>query len=167
MKTLLVPMIVGTVIVAGALVCKLAVGARWSAFHQRVVAVATFAFGVYLATLTGTATQFVLPGFGAIGLGAAAGSAIGFGTFLMIGVVGVATGGVGLAIGAGAMTLIGAGVGAAGGAAGGFGFRVISYPLVSWWIWAPLLMLGVYLFVAAKRKKREVLPPAACTDAAD
>jgi hypothetical protein len=158
-KALMLPLIIGVAIAVGALVGQLVVGNRWAAFHQRVLAVVTVVFGLYLAMLTGTVTQFVLPGIGAIGLGAAAGSAIGFGTFLAIGVIGVATGGVGLAIGAGAMTLIGAGVGAAGGAAGGFGFRVVSYPLVSWFIWAPILILGIYLFMAAKRKNRALAPP--------
>lgn len=160
MKALMLPIIIGVAIAASALVGRLVLGNRWAAFHQRVLAVVTLAFGLYLAMLTGTVTQFVLPGLGAIGLGAAAGSAIGFGTFLVIGVIGVATGGVGLAVGAGAMTLIGAGVGAAGGAAGGFGFRVVSYPLVSWFVWAPILILGIYLFIAAKRKNTALAAPA-------
>ncbi|MDM0051408.1 hypothetical protein [Variovorax sp. J22R115] len=153
MEALLVPLIIGAVIAVGALICRLVLSERWAAFHTRTLAVVIFAFGVYLATLTGTKTQFVLPGFGAMGLGAVAGGAIGFGTYLVVGAVGLATGGVGLALGAGAMTLIGAGVGAAGGAAGGFGFRVVEYPLVSPFVWGPILMFAVYLFVTVRRNK--------------
>ncbi|MDM0077463.1 hypothetical protein QTH90_23860 [Variovorax sp. J2P1-59] len=165
MKALLVPLIIGAVIAVGALTCRLVLSERWAAFHTRALAVIIFAFGVYLATLTGTMTQFVLPGIGAIGLGVVAGGAIGFGTFLVVGAVGLATGGVGLALGAGAMTLIGAGVGAAGGAAGGFGFRVVEYPLVSPFVWAPILMFAVYLFVTVGRNKLEALPPPESPDA--
>lgn len=155
MNTLLVAITIGLVILVAVVACRLVLRDRWVAFHQRLVALSVFAFGMYLATLTGTVTQLVVPGIGAVGIGAAAGGAIGLVTSMVVGVVGVATGGVGLAIDAGAMALIGAGVGAAGGAASGFGFQVISYPLVSPFVWVPLMVLAVYLFVAVKRGREE------------
>jgi len=126
----------------------------WKVLHQQFVAALTLLYGLYLATLTGTVTQLVLPGLGAVGGGAAAGAAIGFGTYLAIGVVGAVTGGVGIALGAAAMTLIGATLGASGGAAGGAGFKTVSYPLVSPLFWVPVLLLSVYLFIGARRRKR-------------
>lgn len=126
----------------------------WRAAHRRVVAILIFIYGAYLATLTGTATQFVLPSVGAVGGGAAAGAGIGLLTYVAIGTVGVVTGGVGLAVGAGLMALVGAGLGAAGGAAGGAGFRSVSYPLVSPWFWIPVIVLSVYMFFGSSKKRK-------------
>lgn len=92
-------------------------------------------------------TRFVLPGGPALGGGAAAGAEVGLLTYLVIGTVGVATGGTGVALGALAMSLIGGGVGAVGAAAGVSGFRALSYPLVSPWFWGPVIGLGIYLIV--------------------
>jgi hypothetical protein len=129
----------------------------WKILHQQFVAVLLLIYGIYLATLTKTSTEFILPFLGEIGNGAFAGAAIGYGTYLIIGVVGVATGGAGVALGAFAMTLVGAGVGAAGGAAGGFGFKTVSNPMISPLLWVPILLLSIYHFAAANRRKPDAL----------
>ena len=124
----------------------------WKRLHQRIIGLLLGFYGVYLATLTGTVTQFVIPGVGAVGGGAAVGAGIGFATWLLVGTIGVATGGVGLAIGAAGMAVIGGLFGAAGAAAGGTGFRTISYPLISPWFWGPVVILGIYLIVGSIKK---------------
>ena len=129
----------------------------WQRRHQRAVGWATLLYGIYLATLTGSYTAFVLPGFGGIALGAGAGAAVGFGTWLALGTIGLATGGVGIALGALSLVGIGALVGGLGGAAGGIGFQTVSYPLVHWAFWVPLLFIGIYLIVGL-RFKRKVRP---------
>lgn len=53
------------------------------------------------------------------GIGAGVGAGLGIGTWLLVGTLGLATGGWGLAIGLGAMTAAGAGAGAVAGAATG------------------------------------------------
>lgn len=130
----------------------------WKRLHQRTIGLMLAAYGVYLATLTGTITQFVIPGVGAVGGGAAVGAGIGFATWLLVGTVGVATGGVGLAIGAAGMAVIGGLFGAAGAAAGGAGFRTISYPLISPWFWGPVVILGIYLIVGSIKKNNDGSP---------
>lgn len=125
--------------------------------HRRIISITVLLYGVYLSTLTGTVIQAVIPGIGAIGGGAVAGAGIGILTYLVIGTVGAVTGGVGFAIGALAMSLIGASVGAAGGAAGGIGFKTLSYPLVSPWLWAPIMVLGVYFLLGSRKKKRTTI----------
>ena len=128
----------------------------WKIIHQQFIASLLFLYGLYLLTLTGTETRFVLPVLGVIGSGAAAGAAIGFGTYLAIGAVGVATGGAGIALGGIAMSVIGATLGAAGGSADGFGFKQVSYFLINPLFLIPLFLLSIGLFVgAAKRKKSE------------
>ena len=125
----------------------------WRNVHSRVIGGLVLLYAVYLATLSGTVTQFVVPGVGAIGGGAAAGAGIGLLTYLVIGTVGVATGGTGWAVGAVAMALIGGGFGAAGGAVGGAGFRTVSYPLVSPWFWLPLMGLSIYIFIGSSKPR--------------
>jgi hypothetical protein len=125
----------------------------WRVLHQKIIGLLLIAYGAYLATLTGTVTQFVLPGIGAVGGGAATGAGVGFVTWLVLGTVGVATGGVGLAIGATAMTLIGGALGAAGAATGGAGFATVTYPLVSPIFWVPLVLLGIYFNIGARKRK--------------
>lgn len=125
----------------------------WRIMHQKIIGLFLIAYGAYLATLTGTITQFVIPGVGAIGGGAAVGAGIGFVSWLVIGTVGVATGGVGVAVGATAMTLIGGVLGAAGAASGGAGFQTVSYPLISPFFWAPLVLLGIYFILGSRKKK--------------
>lgn len=115
--------------------------------HQRVIGLCIVFYGIYLSTLVGTMTRFVLPEATALGGGAAAGAGVGLLTYLVIGTVGVVTGGTGVALGALAMSLIGGGVGAVGAAAGVSGFRALSYPLVSPWFWGPVIGLGIYLIV--------------------
>lgn len=124
----------------------------WRALHQKTVGLLIIAYGAYLATLTGTITRFVIPGIVSIGGGAAAGAGIGFATWLIIGTVGIATGGVGVAIGAAALTTIGGVLGAAGAAAGGSGFTTVTYPLVSPYFWVPLLLLGIYFVIGGRKK---------------
>lgn len=125
----------------------------WRVLHQKVVGLLLIAYGAYLATLTGTITQFVIPGVGAIGGGAAAGAGVGFVTWLVVGTVGVVTGGVGIAIGSAAMTLIGGILGAAGAATGGVGFRSVSYPMITPFFWVPLVLLGIYFILGARKRK--------------
>lgn len=125
----------------------------WRVMHQRIIGLFLIAYSAYLATLTGTVTQFVVPGVGAIGVGAAAGAGIGFISWLVLGTVGVATGGVGIAAGAMAMTLVGGVLSAIGAASGGAGFKTVSYPLISPFFWGPLLLLGVYFILGARKKK--------------
>lgn len=123
---------------------------------RRAVGLLIMFYGAYLATLTGTTLSFVVPGIGSIALGAVTGAAVGFGTWLIIGTVGVVTGGVGVAVGAAAMAIIGAVLGGTGGAAGGFGFHRISYPLVAWYFWVPIILIGA-LFILGVRKKKKLL----------
>ena len=111
------------------------------------------AYGAYLATLTGTTTHFVMPGLGSVALGAATGGAVGFGTWVVVGTVGVATGGVGIAVGAATMAAVGAVLGGTGGAAGAFGFRAVSYPLVAWYFWVPIVCIGAMFIYGRKKKK--------------
>ena len=122
--------------------------------HQRVIGLGIVSYGIYLSTLVGTMTHFVLPGGIALGGGAAAGAGIGFLTYLAIGTVGIATGGTAIALGALAMSLIGGSVGAVGAAAGTAGFRVLTYPLVSPWFWWPVIGMGIYLIVGRDIQKK-------------
>ena len=127
--------------------------------HQRIVGLGIVFYGLYLSTLMGSMTRFVLPGAGAVGGGAATGAGIGFLTYLVIGTVGVAMGGTGVALGALAMSLIGGGLGAAGAAAGSAGLRTLAYPLVTPWFWAPTIILGIYLIVGIDIKKKLASKP--------
>ncbi len=128
---------------------------------RRTIGLLIMFYGAYLATLTGTTLSFVVPGIGSIALGAVTGAAVGFGTWLIIGTVGVVTGGVGVAVGAAAMAIIGAVLGGTGGAAGGFGFQRISYPLVAWYFWVPIILIGALFILGMRRKKKllRALPP--------
>jgi len=125
---------------------------------RRIVGGLVIFYGVYLSLLTGSSTALVVPGIGSIAIGAGTGAAVGFFTWLAIGTVGLATGGVGVAIGAGAMSMIGAIFGGAGGAAGGFGLKAVTYPLISPVFWIPLIVLGIYFLRGKKIKKLNGLP---------
>jgi hypothetical protein len=151
MKSYAFAIAIGCVIVFVWIVLRKCAG--WRALHQRFIGASIVLYGVWLAMLTGTATKFFLPGLGALGGGAAAGAGVGLLTYSLIGTVGAVTGGVGIAVGAFAMALIGGGLGIAGALAGGVGFRAVTYPLVSPWFWIPVLVLGVYVFVGASRKR--------------
>ncbi|WP_342133496.1 hypothetical protein [Hydrogenophaga sp. OTU3427] len=120
--------------------------------HQRIIGGAIILYGLYLATLTGTVTKLVIPGLGALGGGAAAGAGVGLLTALAIGTVGVVTGGAGFAVGAGYMALIGGGLGLTGSLVGGIGLKTLAVPLVTPWFWAPLLVLGLYVFLGASKR---------------
>lgn len=145
MKPLLVPFAVGVLILLIILLAKFLGG--WKVLHQRVMGWTVLFYGMWLATLTGTVTKLVLPGLGAVGGGAAAGAGCGLLTYFVIGTVGVVTGGVGLAVGAGVMATIGGVLGAVGGTVGGFGFKTITYPLISPWAWVPICIIGVYFIL--------------------
>ena len=127
--------------------------AGWKRVHQKILGILTLVYGLFLSLLTGSYTSLVLPGLGGVTLGAGAGAAVGLGTWLVLGTIGVATGGVGLAIGAASMAGIGALVGGIGGTASGFGIRAVSYPLVHWIFWVPLLVIGAYFLWGHKLKK--------------
>ena len=147
----------GIVIAVGILLVLFFIWSRilggWRVLHQKIIGLLLIAYGAYLATLTGTITKFVIPGLFSVGGGAAAGAGVGFVTWLVIGTVGVATGGVGIAIGATGMTLIGGILGAVGATSGGAGFTAVRYPLISPVFWIPLLLLGIYFIVGARKKK--------------
>jgi hypothetical protein len=125
----------------------------WRRVHQRLLGWLTLIYGIFLASLTGSYTSLVLPGIGGIALGTGTGAAVGFGAWLVLGTVGVATGGVGLAIGAASMAAIGALFGGIGGTAGGFGIQTVSYPLVHWIFWVPVLIIGIYFLWGYKLKR--------------
>ncbi len=89
---------------------------------RRVIGLLFIVYGIYLATITKTSTHFVLP-FSSVAQGAGGGAVAGLLTGLIVGTVGVVTGGVGVAVGALAMTLGGAILGGIGGTAAGFGWK--------------------------------------------
>ncbi|RYF31935.1 MAG: hypothetical protein EOO23_00900 [Comamonadaceae bacterium] len=124
----------------------------WEKKHQKVIAYLVIGFGMYLAVLTGSATRLVLPGLGSIGLGATAGAGVGAVTYLLLGGIGLATGGTAYAVGLGWLVLVGGGLGAFSGSAAGFGLKTVSYPLVQWYLWVPILLLGCYLWWNSNRK---------------
>lgn len=125
----------------------------WRQTHQRLLGWLTLIYGLFLASLTGSYTSLVLPGVGGIALGAGTGAAVGFGTWLVLGTVGIAAGGVGLAVGAASMAAIGALFGGIGGTASGFGIQTVSYPLVHWIFWIPVVIIGIYFIWGHKLKR--------------
>lgn len=122
----------------------------WTQLQQRVVGWTVIGYAAYLATLTGTAWKLVLPGLGSVGAGAVTGAFVGVLAHLILGTLGIATGGIAIAAGMGTLALVFGGVGMASGwvasfFSAGYGFRRVSYPLVHWAFWVPLLMLGAYV----------------------
>ena len=111
-------------------------------------------YGLYFSLFTGSFSSLVVPGIGSIALGAATGGAVGWATAAVIGTVGVATGGAGIAIGALGMAAIGAVLGAIGAGSGGFGIETTTKFLVTPWFWAPLILLGLALIIKSRRKKQ-------------
>jgi hypothetical protein len=136
----------------------LKVFAGWRRAHQAILGGLTMFYGMWLALCTGTVWKLVVPGVGSVVLGSASGAGLGFVTFLVVGTVGVATGGIGISFSAAAMVAAGAVFGAVGGAAGASLARV---PLVSPLLWLPVLGVGIYLVVGAIRRRRPLPPPAA------
>lgn len=61
--------------------------AGWPLLHQRILGVLTLGFGLFLAFLTGSYTELVLPGVGGVALGAGAGAAVGLGAWLSLGTI--------------------------------------------------------------------------------
>jgi hypothetical protein len=130
---------------------------KWTPTAQRLVGFSIGFYGLYLSTLTASVTKFVIPGIGAIGTGATTGVGIGVATWILLGTLGVVTGGAGYAVGAGLLALIGGSLGAAGAATGGLGFQVFKYPLVHWMFWVPLVAVGLTLvFRPRRRVEREI-----------
>lgn len=138
----------------------------WTRFHQKVVGWTVIGYAVYLATLTGTAWKFFIPGFGSVGAGAVTGAFIGVLAHLVLGTLGIATGGIALAAGMGTLAVVFGGVGVATGwiagfFSGGYGFHRVSYPLVHWAFWVPILLLGAYFLWNSRRRpppSPQVLP---------
>lgn len=128
-------------------------GGRWESLYQKIISLLIIFYGLFLANLTGSYTAIVLPVGIEIVVGAGSGAALGYITFLVLGTIGVVTGGIGFAIGAGLMITIGAIFGGAGAAGAGFGVKTITYALVSPWFWVPILVLGIYYWRGAKVKK--------------
>ena len=94
--------------------------------------------GVQFAGFAETATSSTKAAHAATG--AIIGAGLGYGTFLMMGGIGVVTGGVGFAIGAVALTALGVGAGALTGAATGKTIIVVyDYPI---WLWVMLILFG-------------------------
>ena len=111
--------------------------------------------GMYLALLTGTVTSFVMPGLGKIVIGTASGVGVGLLTSLIVGTLGVATGGVGIALGALGMAVIGGLLGGVGATTSGFGLQTVTYGLVSWVYWVPLILKESIFFLVSESKKRK------------
>ena len=131
--------------------------ARLVRWHQRIVGLGIVFFGIYLATLTETKTHWLPNVLGNTGGGAAKGAGVGFLTYLVVGTVGVVTGGVGVALGASAMALIGGTVGAV---AGLKLFNTTEHSMVSPWFSGLVIVLGIYLLIGIdiKRKLRRKQP---------
>lgn len=110
--------------------------------YQLIFSLIFFSGGILMAIMIGTKTVLVMPGIGGIGVGGAAGALVGYMTYLLIGTVGVVTGGIGLALGALGMSFIGFILGSIGATFGGFGLRTIH----SWVIAIPVIVLGVAMF---------------------
>lgn len=148
---ILVALGIGTMLLIAVILLRLR--GVWTLAQRKVIGWLILLYGIYLATLTGSYTAIVAPGIGKIAIGAGTGAAVGFSTWLVVGTVGVATGGAGVAIGALAMAGIGALFGGVGGASGGFGIKTLTYPLVHWTFWVPIIIIGLY-FAFGHRLKR-------------
>ena len=87
---------------------------EWSRAYQKFVGVLILVYGCYLALLTGSYTTFTIPGIGSIAVGSGVGAVTGLAAWVVLGTVGVATGGTAIAVGAIGMAAIGALFGVAG-----------------------------------------------------
>ena len=109
--------------------------------------------GIQFAGFTETATSSTKAAHAATG--AIIGAGVGYGTFLMLGGIGVATGGVGFAIGAVALTAMGVGAGALTGAATGKTIIVVyDYPI---WLWVMFILLGCIALIATYANLKSVV----------
>ncbi len=92
-------------------------------------------------------------------VGAGVGGTAGLVTWLIVGGIGIATGGVGFGLGAIGLTAIGVGAGAVGGAATGSKATVVqSSALYSPWAWGSVFCVGLILcFIGAGETKKLVL----------
>jgi len=146
-----------TLILSSVTIFALGLWLLWSRrpviIFRRITGFFIVAYGLYLSTLTASVIKFVVPGIGAIGTGAATGAGIGALTGVMLGTIGVVTGGAGYAVGATVLALIGGSLGAAGAATGGFGFQVFKYPVVHPMFWLPLVAIGLVLIFRPKHKE--------------
>jgi hypothetical protein len=125
--------------------------------HKKLIGSLAVLIGLYFSTLTGSFLAFTVPGVGSIALGASMGAFVGFITFVAIGTIGVATGGTAFALGGLAFTGLGGLFGAIGSSAGGIGFHYVSYPLVHPVLWGSIILLGGYLVVGIKERKKLLL----------
>lgn len=125
--------------------------------HKKLIGSLAVFIGLYFSTLTGSYLAFTMPGVGSIAVGASVGAIFGFLTFVAIGTIGVATGGTAFALGGLAFSGLGGLFGAIGSSAGGVGFHYVSYPLVHPVLWGSIILLGGYLVVGIKKKKRLLL----------
>lgn len=122
--------------------------ARFRPGLQKAVAWLLLCIGVVVATVFGTTTQWVLPGFQGAALGAGAGWVIGMVIFSFIGPQGIVP--LGIAIGARVMALIFSGVGGVSGLAGSIGPKtVVSIPAMI--VWVPIVVLAFVIYGRAKK----------------
>lgn len=122
--------------------------ARFGLGLQKAVAWLLLCIGVVVATVFGTTTQWVLPGFQGAALGAGAGWLIGILAFSFIGPQGIVP--LGIAIGARLMALIFSGVGGVSGLAGRIGpMTVVSIPAMI--VWVPIVVLAFVIYGRAKK----------------
>jgi len=125
--------------------------------HKKLIGSLAVIIGLYFSTLTGSYLAFTMPGVGSIAVGASVGAFFGFLTFVAIGTIGVATGGTAFALGGLAFSGLGGLFGAIGSSTGGIGFHYVSYPLVHPVLWGSIILLGGYLVLGIKEKKKLLL----------
>lgn len=123
---------------------------------QIVVAYGMAAIGLVGAVMIGTTTELVLPGIGGIAIGAAGGAFAGYLISAAVGTLGVVTGGMGFAVGAGMMSVLGAALAAVGATAGGIGLRVTQ----TWIIAMPVLIVGLWMILNRRQAPESVKPVA-------
>lgn len=102
-----------------------------------------------LAVALGTATELVLPGIGGIVLGGATGAFLAWLVWLLVGTLGIATGGTAFALGGWALATIFSLVAAAGAATTGFGLRTVH----QWVVAIPILILALALMARNRQHK--------------
>lgn len=119
---------------------------------QWVIATVLLFGSLALAVALGTVTELVLPGIGGIVLGGATGAFLAWLVWLLVGTLGIATGGTAFALGGWALAAIFSLVAATGAATTGFGLRTIH----QWVIAIPILILALALM--ARNRQREPMP---------
>ena len=121
---------------------------------KRFIAAPIILCGIYLSTLT--QTTWDVPFFGEIALGSVAGASVGallMGvTWAIIGTLGVATGGLGFALGPLSLIVIGALLGGIGGGAAEM-LGITTKPYVHPVVWISIVLAGFCLWFWLKPKK--------------